>query len=179
MKRSLVLFAVNIVFFVFALGALAGPNEPITVRIAAFNYYPAIFKADDGSVKGIYVDFLSEIAKRENWNIEYVFGNWADGLARIKTGGVDVLSSVAVTNERLMFMDYGKQPLLTVWAELYVPTDSSIDNIRQVKGKKIAIMRGDFSGANFRNLTEKFEIPCHLIEYSNFDDVFKAVTEVT
>ena len=64
MKRSLMLLAVNLVFFVFALGSLADPNETRTVRIGAFNLYPNIYQAKDGSVKGMYVDFLSEIAKR-------------------------------------------------------------------------------------------------------------------
>ena len=152
------------------------PPPPQTVRIAAFNFYPAIFQAKDGSVQGFYADFLKEVAKRENWNIEYVYGSWADGLAKIKTGEVDVLTNVAFTNERATFMDYGKTQLLTVWAELYVPNSSDIDNIRQVKGKKIALMKGDFNAANFRNLVEKFEIPCEYVEYGNFEEVFKAVS---
>ena len=40
-----------------------------TVRIAAFNLYPAIFKAQANSIQGFYVDFISEIAKREGWNV--------------------------------------------------------------------------------------------------------------
>ncbi|OGU17422.1 MAG: hypothetical protein A2076_04585 [Geobacteraceae bacterium GWC2_53_11] len=176
MKRFqmlLCLLLLNIILF-SPLPAVSAP--PQTIRIAAFNFYPAIFQAKDGTVQGFYVDFLKEIAQREGWNIEYVYGNWSDGLARIKTGEVDVLTNVAFTRDRAEFMDYGKTQLLTVWAELYVPADSSIDNIRQVKGKKIALMKGDFNAANFRNLVEKFEIPCQLIEYGNFEEVFQAVS---
>lgn len=145
------------------------------IRIAAFNFYPTLFQAKDGSVKGFYVDFLDEIAKREGWEIEYIYGNWTDGLTRIKTGEVDVLTNVAFTNDRAAFLDYGKEPLLTVWAELYVHMDSTIDSIMGVNGKKIALMKGDFNADNFKNLVGKFGILCQYVEYGNFEEVFKAI----
>jgi len=176
MKRFSLLLFIIVAILMGATAVCAAPMQPKKVRIAAFNFYPTLFQANDGTIQGFYVDFLKEIAKREGWDIEYVYGNWADGLARIKSDEVDVLTNVAYTPERDKEMDYGKTPLLTVWAELYVPNGSSIDNIRQVNGKKIAIMKGDFNAANFRNLLDKFEIPCQLIEYSNFEEVFNAVS---
>jgi PAS domain S-box-containing protein len=165
-----------IVVFTLAASILAFANpSPQKIRIAAFNLYPTLFQDTDGTVKGFYVDFLNEIAKRENWEIEFVYGSWADGLARIKSGEVDVLTNVAFTSERAQIMDYGKEPLLTVWAELYVPNGSKINGIRDVKNKKIAIMQGDFNAAIFRDRTEKFGIPCEIIEFGNFEEVFNAI----
>lgn len=179
MKRLLFLFVTLIALVLstqesIATTATTAPHR--TIRIAAFNLYPAIFQAKDGSVQGFYVDFIKEIATREGWNIVYVNGTWSDGIARIKTNEVDVLTSVAFTNERAQFMDYGKVPLLTVWAELYVPNTSSIENIRQVKNKKIAVMKGDFNAAHFRKFVDALGIPCQLIEYENFEEVFKAIS---
>lgn len=156
-------------------GAFAGSPERQTVRIGAFNYYPGIFKAKDGSVQGFYVDFLAEIAQREGWQLEYSYGNWSDGLSRIKTGEVDLLTSVAWTQERAEYMDFGKVPILTVWGELYVPNNSLIESIRDVKGKKIGGLKGDFNAASFRNLVDRFGIRYDFVEYGNFEEVFKAV----
>ncbi len=175
MKRILLLFATTIMLATASLVS-ADASVPQKIRIAAFNFYPTLFQAKDGSVQGFYVDFLNEIAKRENWTIEYVYGNWADGLSRIKSSEVDVLTNVALTAERTQFMDYGKVPLLTVWAELYAPNGSPIDSIRDVQNKKIALMKGDFNAANFKNLIEKFSIPCTYVEYGNFEEVFKAIS---
>ena len=158
-----------------SLSFAESPELKKKVRIGAFNFYPGIFKGDDGSVQGIYVDFLEEIAKREGWQIEYVYGNWADGLSRIKNREVDVLTSVAWTEERTAYLDYAKVPLLTVWGELYTTDKSSINSIREVEGKKIAVMKGDFNGANFRNLVDKFSVPCRFVEYGNFEEIFNAV----
>lgn len=150
--------------------------ETRVVRVGAFNYYPGIFKDSDGIVKGFYVDALADIARRENIHFEYVYGSWSEGLERIKSGEVDVLTSVAYTPERAEFLDYAKVPLLTVWGELYAPLGSEIDGIREVQGKKIAVMKGDFNARHFIELVKKFDITCSFVEYSGFEDVFKAVT---
>jgi len=151
--------------------------EPRIVRVGAFNFYPGIFKDSDGVVKGIYVDSLSEIAKYENIRFEYVWGSWSEGLSRIKSGEVDILTSVAYTPERALYMDYGKTPLLTVWSELYVTKKSEIDSITEIQGKKVAIMKGDFNARNFINLVEKFHITVELVEMPSFDEIFKAVAD--
>ncbi|MDO9307612.1 MAG: hypothetical protein Q7V04_00960, partial [Deltaproteobacteria bacterium] len=56
------------IFFINVLLPLPAVSvSPQTVRIAAFNLYPTIFKAGDGTIQGFYVDFLKEIAKKEGW----------------------------------------------------------------------------------------------------------------
>lgn len=155
--------------------ALSFASGQRVVRVGAFSYYPAIFKDADGDVKGFYVDALADIGRRENIRFEYVYGSWSEGLERIKSGEVDVLTSVAFTPERAVFMDYARTPLLTVWGELYVPLTSDIDGIREVQGKKIAVMKGDFNARHFIELVKKFDISCEFVEMPGFDDVFKAV----
>lgn len=149
--------------------------EQRVVRVGAFNYYPAIFKDREGAVKGFYVDALADLGQRENIRFEYVYGSWSQGLQRIKTGEVDVLTSVAFTTERAKFLDYGKTPLLTVWGELYVPLSSEIDGIRGVQGKKIAVMKGDINARHFIELVKKFDITCEFIEMPDFGEVFTAI----
>jgi PAS domain S-box-containing protein len=149
--------------------------DPRIVRVGAFNYYPGIFKDSDGVVKGFYVDALADIAQRENIRFEYVYGSWSEGLERIKSGEVDLLTSVAFTPERAEFLDYVKTPLLTVWGELYVPLSSEIHGISTVQGKKIAVMKNDFNARHFIELVKKFDIPCEFVEVSGFEEVFKAV----
>ena len=145
------------------------------VRVGAFNYYPAIFKDSDGVVKGFYVDALQAVGKRENIRFEYVYGSWSEGLERIKSGDVDLLTSVAYTPERAEFLDYATTPLLTVWGELYAPLDSDLDGIRVVGGKKIAVMKSDVNGGHFIELTKKFGLVCEFVELPDFEAVFKAV----
>jgi PAS domain S-box-containing protein len=163
------------IFFVL-LGCLPLFAEaPRVVRVGAFDYYPAIFKDSDGQIKGFYVDALADIARRENIRFEYVYGTWNDGLKKIETGEVEVLTSMAVTPERLKFLDFANHPLQTVWGELYAPPASGIDGIHHVRGKKIAVMPGDFNGYYFIELVKKFDITCEFVELPDFNSIFKAI----
>jgi len=163
--------ALALIFF----AAVSGTGETRTVRVGAFNYYPGIFLDTDGVVKGFYVDAFDEIGRLENIRFEYVWGSWNEGLDRIRSGEVDVLTSVAWTAERAEFMDYGKTPLLTVWSEIYVPLGSEIDDIMALEGKKVAMMKGDFNAATFVDLANKFHLTTENIETPSFDEVFQAV----
>lgn len=173
-KQNYILLAISVLLLLLS-GISLSAAEPKVVRIAAFNFYPGIFKDTDGVVKGFYVDALADIAQRENIKFEYVYGSWSEGLERIKSGEVDVLTSVAFTEERAAFLDYTVTPLLTVWGELYTPLESEIEGIREVRGKKIAIMEGDYNARNFIDLVKKFDIPCEFVPMPGFDDVFRAV----
>ena len=73
-------------------------------------------------------------------------------------------------------MDFCSAPLLTVWGELYVNRDSSIQGIRDVAGKTIAVMKGDFNADSFIRLVKKFDIPCTFVYMDNFDQIFQAVS---
>lgn len=152
-------------------------ESPRLVRVGAFSLYPAIFLDADGKINGFYVDMLAEVAAKENLRIEYVYGSWNEGLERIKSGDVDLLTSVAYTEERARFMDYGKKPLLTVWAELYVRKDSIIDSIMKVDGKKVAVMKNDYNARYFIDMVKKFGFHCDFLEVADFDQVFLAVQQ--
>lgn len=173
--------SLRLLLFLCLLGTLiqgvAQAEPQRVVRVGAFNFYPAIFQDTDGQVKGFYVDALNELAEQENLRIEYVYGSWATGLQRIQSGEVDVLTSVAYTDERSRFLDYSKTPLLTVWGELYVPLASEIDNISKMQGKTVAVMKNDFNGRRFIELAKKFGIRCRFVELPDFESVFQAVAE--
>ncbi len=163
--------------FIFITITALHASGPRIVRVGAFNFYPGIFKDIDGIVKGFYVDSLAEIAKNENIRFEYIWGSWSEGLERIKSGEVDILTSAAYTPERALYMDYCRTPLLTVWSELYVPLKSEIDNITAMQLKKVAVMKNDFNARNFIEMVGKFHITVETVEVASFDEVFKAIAE--
>ncbi len=145
------------------------------VKVGAFNFYPGIFQDTDSKVKGFYVDALNEIAEKENIKFEYVYGSWNDGLVRMQNGEVDMLTSVAYSEERAGYMDYTSLPLLTVWGEVYVTPSSYINGILDLKDSKIAIMKGDMNGKRLQELTDKLAITCTFIETPGFEEVFNLI----
>ncbi|MDF1549321.1 MAG: ATP-binding protein [Bacteroidales bacterium] len=145
------------------------------VKVGAFNFYPAIFEDEDGKVKGFYVDALAEIEKEEHIKFVYLYGSWNEGLERIKNGEIDIMTSVAFTDERATFMDYTQTPLLTVWGEVYLLPSSPIDGILNLEGKKIAVMKSDINGMHLKELTKKLSIDCQYSEAGDFEEVFQLI----
>ncbi|WP_299525558.1 ATP-binding protein [uncultured Lutibacter sp.] len=164
----------KIIFFFLII--ITNINAQEVVKVGAFNFYPGIFQDTDGEVKGFYVDALNELAEKENKKFVYVFGSWDEGLQRIKNGEVDMLTSVAFTEERSSFMDYSTLPLLTVWGEVYVKSNSEINGILDLEGKTIAIMKSDFNGAYLKQLTTKLSINCEFTETTDFEEVFNLIS---
>jgi PAS domain S-box-containing protein len=164
---------VSLLFLLSFTSALRA-DEPL--RVGVFSYEPAIFRNAQGKMEGFYADLLREAAGREGWDLKFVYGSWAEGLERLERGEVDILTSVAHTEERAVWMDYGSEPLLTVWSEVYVPQASAIDSIFELQGKRIAVMARDYNAAEFRQHVAAFGIECSYIEVADFDAIFQAVT---
>lgn len=166
---------VCISLFIFSILSIVEAQK--VVKVGAFNFYPGIFQDNDGEIKGFYVDAFNELGKKENIKFVYVFGSWDEGLERIKNGEVDVLTSVAITDDRLNYMDYTTTPLLTVWSEVYTIPKSEIQGVLDLEGKTIAIMKSDYNGGYLKQLTEKLEINCSYVETNDFEEVFNLIDD--
>lgn len=170
MKKTVFIFLV-----LFSIFKIAEAQE--VVKVGAFNFYPGIFKDSDGQIKGFYVDAFNEIGRKENIKFVFVYGSWDEGLERIKTGEIDLLTSVAITEDRLQYMDYTTTPLLTVWSEVYVNPKTEIHGVLDLEGKSIAIMKSDYNGNYLKQLIKKLEIKCTFVEAPDFEEVFKLIVE--
>ena len=81
-----------------------GPQE--TIRVGIFPFEPFNFIDTKGVTQGLNPDLLLEIVKDEKWGIEFIPGNWAEGLERLQTQEIDLMVSVAHSPERAKIMDY-------------------------------------------------------------------------
>jgi signal transduction histidine kinase/CheY-like chemotaxis protein/ABC-type amino acid transport substrate-binding protein len=158
-------------------GSLLAAPAPRVVKVAAFPFAPGIFMDEDGKAKGFFVDMLQEVARRQNWELRFVPGTWAEGLDRAKSGEVDLLTSVAYTEERDRFLDYGKVSAFTVWSILYANPGVRIQSVLDVKGHRVGVMRNDMNGIHFRTLCPNFNVPCEFVEFNGFPEVLSAVAE--
>ena len=55
-----------------------------TIRVGAYENAPKIFTDESGKVSGFWVDITNYIAKKEDWNIEWVHGTWDECLEDLK-----------------------------------------------------------------------------------------------
>jgi len=147
------------------------------LRVGSFDYYPAIFRDDDGRTQGFFVDLLQAAAEQEGWKLTFVHGSWDAGLARLEAGEVDLLTSVAYTPERAAFMDYCEVPLISVWSEVYVPSQSPVTSVADLEGRRVGVMRGDFNAVEFQRHVRAMGVQCELVELADFRSIFVAMRD--
>ena len=145
------------------------------VRMAVFPHRPATFQDAGGKVQGFYVDMVAEICRNRGWELQFVPGSFAESLERLRRGEVDLGTSVAFTEERVRYLDYGREPSFTVWSILYANPRVPIQNVFDVQGRRVAVMKSDLNGAHFMDLCRKFEVQPVYVEVASFDDVMQAV----
>ncbi len=167
------LYLVVIVVFLFSPYPAPCAYGKTVLKVGVYNNQPTIFADEDGNVKGLFIDILEEIAASEGWELEYVTGHFADILADLKAGKIDLLPAIAYAEEREPFLDYTFETVMANWAELYVPAGIDFTSLRELEGKKIGVKQGDIHFQVLRDMTQDFNISCRFLEADEYETVFE------
>lgn len=180
MKRKIIC---NLFFFLTLAFMLQGKEvfgqaNRLELRAGSYDNYPKVYYAEDGEVTGLFPEILQYIAYRENWNITYIPGSWAECLERLENSEIDIMADVAYSQEREKLFDFTRETVLVNWGIVYTSQDSHIESFPDLEEKKIATMRGSIhtDGQNgIRNILDRFAISAELIEVEDYSAVFAMV----
>ncbi|MBF0368750.1 MAG: PAS domain S-box protein [Magnetococcales bacterium] len=151
--------------------------EHITLTVGIYDNPPQVFQDADGSPRGIYVDLIREIGRLEGWKIEFVWGTWADHLAALSLGKLDLITTIAYDVGRDAYVDYSQEPVVMVWGQIYQQPSLAFRNILDLEGQRIAVMRNGLFGIRLEELCNKFQVGCKLIPLPSYREAMKAVSE--
>ncbi|MCF7858494.1 MAG: transporter substrate-binding domain-containing protein [Candidatus Cloacimonetes bacterium] len=149
-----------------------------TLKVGLYNNYPKIYQTEHGEAGGIFPELLEEIAKHENWQLEYIFGTWEECLQHLKSGDIDIMPDVAVSVAREKIYDFHQRTVLTSWGCFYTKSHPEINSVLDLKGKTVAVMRSSIltTGQNgIYNLAERYGIECLFQETDDYNEVFSLV----
>ena len=164
-----------LIFLTFVLLKLSSFSAGIhhDIKIAVFPFKPLIYQDEKGNPNGFFYDIIEHIAETEGFETTYVFGTWENSLEAIKTGEIDLITSLAYTKERDEFTDYTKEGTFSVWSQVYTYHGTDINNIFDLNGKKVGIVKSDFSGQAFIDMAKKLEINCNYVYFESFSNIFE------
>ena len=166
-------------FICCAFPAVSTAGEPLLIRVGAYDNPPKITIDDNGKISGFWPDLISHIARRENWRIEYVSGDWSEGLENLANKKIDIMPDVAFTEERAELYAFNNVPVLMSWSRLYAAKNNKeIQSIRDLQNKKIAGLRDSVNikgTGGLREIINSFDLNCTIIEFDSYQKVFSAV----
>jgi|GEM_PF-212886 len=144
--------------------------------------FPPFDFMKEGKAIGLGVDYINLVAQKVGLHVNYVQATWEDLLKRFEAGNIDVLQSVYLTKKRQKYAFF-TTPFFTNYPAMAVRKGSAITTLEDLKGKKVALMRGyGTSEKLLRDIPEIKPIMCanvyealHLVSFGEADVAFDSV----
>ena len=144
-KKNRRCFFCTVIIILFLLISDASSE---TIKYAVFPAPPYMIGADyeKSALSGIDIEIFNEIAKRANFEVEYIRCPWIRALELMKSGKADILSSVYRKPEREEFMIYFDKPFLSELPIAFFYRKDSGISIKKYSDlyryQNIAVLRG-------------------------------------
>lgn len=164
-----------LLFFLLLISNISFSKPERIVRVGVYQNEPKIYLDQTGKPSGLFVEFLNEIAKNENWNLIYIPCQWEDCLDALYKGEIDLMPDVALTPERDIKFDFNKISVIDSWSQIYTKPESNIVRISDLEGKSIAFLESSIQLANFKRRMDGFSISYTAIPVETFDQGFALV----
>jgi PAS domain S-box-containing protein len=145
------------------------------VRVGLYQNLPKAGWSEAGKPEGLFVDILEAIAVEEGWTIDYVPGTWAEGLARLERGEIDLMPDVALNDERQALYAFHAEPVLSSWFHIYARHGGDIRSLLDLDGKRIALLEGSIQQSALEKMVREFDLTAPLLTFADYDAAFAAV----
>ncbi len=157
-------------------------NVPVShsseeLKVGVYNFEPLVFIDENGEAQGLFIDVLNYIAEKEGWKISYVPGSWNECLTRLNDGKIDLLGSIAYSEQRAKKLDFTNEFLFLDWGLVYKRKGSPIETIFDLEGKKVSVLKGSIYTIGFKKLLEQFGIKSTLLEKDEYTQVFESIED--
>ena len=147
------------------------------VRVAVFQSPPLMGYTTPDRPDGIFAEIIASVAGVEGWSIEYVPGTFAEGLARLERGDVDLMPSVALTSSRERIYAFNDEPVLNTWGQVYTRPNSEVRTILDLSGKRVAVLQDGVQQQYFDEIAIGFGVQATLQPWPDYASAFRAVAQ--
>ncbi|MCX7821391.1 MAG: transporter substrate-binding domain-containing protein [Brevinematales bacterium] len=151
------------IFFLFFSGVIFAK----TVVVGVYDNPPKIY-FENGRAKGIFVEIIQEIAKKEKWDLTYYHSTWDDCIKKLEEEKIDILPDVAYSEERLKKLDLNKISVLPSWFQVYSREDITINNFDDLNNKKVLVLKNSIQEEFLDKFISKVSIKITLIKIDSY-----------
>jgi len=146
-------------------------SEPREIIVGTWDNQPLVFQDATGKVTGFSIDILEKIAEKQQWKLIYRHASWAENYEALQKGEIDLLTVIAYSQKRDEFLDYPNETLINNWGVVYQNLENHITSIKDLKGKRVALVTKVIHSKVFTELMDQFNFPFEVVPASNFEEV--------
>ncbi len=155
--------------------AVTGPSASAgrTVRVGVYQNEPKVFMDENGQAAGLFIDLLEEIAASEEWTLVYVPCEWAECLAALEDGQIDLMPDMAYSPERDQQYDFHHIPVAESWSQIYANPLVRINGFGDLAGRRVAVLEGSIQQTVFEQYMHGFGLEATLVPARSLDEAFE------
>lgn len=128
------------------------------------SYKPWAFQEND-QVQGFEMDVWNEIAKRNNYELEFKLGQFSGLVGMLDAGEIDTVAhQMSITEEREEKY-YFSEPYAYSFYDLFVKSDSEYKSKEDLKGKKIGCWLGGNGEATLRQINDEYNLGFDIVTF--------------
>ncbi|TPR55123.1 transporter substrate-binding domain-containing protein [Enterococcus sp. OL5] len=118
-------------------------EKTLTVTTAGL-HFPWNYKEKDNTLTGYDVEVTTAVAEKLGYQIDWVTTDFSSQMAQLEAGRADAVAEhVAITEKRKETYQFSR-PYAYPDIELMVTKDSTLKELTDLKGKKVAVALGSF-----------------------------------
>ena len=140
-----------------------------TVRVGIYQNHPKVFMSPQQKAEGIFVDIIRAVADEEGWTLEFVNGTWTEGLERLNTGEIDLMTDVSFSKERTLRWAFNEEAVLSDWFQVISPESRPVRSILDLAGKRIAVLQNSVQEESLSSTAHDFGFKANLFPMPDYD----------
>ncbi|NLV67752.1 MAG: transporter substrate-binding domain-containing protein [Spirochaetes bacterium] len=151
-------------------------GSPVKIRMGIYLNNPKVFIDQNGHPAGFFIDITDEIARVNDFKIEYVTGFWSENLKKLERGEIDAMLDVSYNTDRASRFQLNRKFVIESWIQAFSKSDQRIYRISDLDGKRIAVMKDSVQHQYLVNeLMKEFRLDCRIITVKGYADMAEAV----
>lgn len=128
------------------------------------SYYPWAYQEND-ELKGFEMDVWKEIAKRNNYELEFKLSQFSGLVGMLDKGEIDTVAhQMSITPERLEKYSFS-DPYAYSFYDFAVKNDSTIKKKEDLAGKKVGCWLGGNGEATLRKANEDYKLNLDIVTF--------------
>lgn len=152
------------------------PATARQVKVGVFEAAPLVM-VRDGKPTGLFIELLRYIASRNDWQIEYVVGEWGPLQGKLQAGEIDVLPALGFTVQRAKVYDFSAQPIYIDSGVIFTSPSLTLHTVYDLRGKRVATLKDSIFTQGFQEYIASFGISCELVYTADNRQVMEAITK--
>lgn len=167
---------------VFSIILLISSNllatNPISINVGIYQNEPKIFLDKKNKPSGFHVDLLNEIAKNENWKINYIQCQWSQCLDMLKKNELDIMPDVGYSKERAKQFAFSNESIFSSWSYVYSRKDVNIKSILDFQNRNIAVLKESIQQSFIKDILDEYSVvPKQFILVNTWNEAFNSILE--